>query len=44
MIANVIGDDALSVAIKDRVAVTFEDRGDGAMVPQFMRVVTGASA
>jgi hypothetical protein len=38
MIANVIGDDALSVRIGDRVNVTFEDRGDGALIPQFNRV------
>lgn len=37
MMANVLGDDAMSVAIGDRVQVTFEDRGDGAMVPQFTR-------
>jgi uncharacterized protein len=39
MIANVLGEDALSVRIGDRVKVTFEDRGDGAMIPQFNRVV-----
>ncbi len=38
MMANVLGDDALSVAIGDRVQVTFEDRGDGALIPQFNRV------
>ncbi|CAG9194590.1 Predicted nucleic-acid-binding protein containing a Zn-ribbon [Paraburkholderia sabiae] len=38
MMANVIGDDALSVGIGDRVGVTFEDRGDGAMIPQFNRI------
>lgn len=37
MIANVIGDDALDVRIGDRVNVTFEDRGDGALLPQFAR-------
>ena len=37
MMANVIGDDALLVGIGDRVKVTFEDRGDGAMLPQFQR-------
>jgi uncharacterized protein len=37
MLANVLGDDALSVNIGDRVRVTFEDRGDGAMIPQFNR-------
>ena len=35
MMANVLGDDALSVAIDDQVKVTFEDRGDGALIPQF---------
>ena len=38
MIANVIGNDALAARIGDRVKVTFEDRGDGAMLPQFNRV------
>ena len=38
MMANVLGDDALSVAIDDQVKVTFEDRGDGALIPQFNRV------
>jgi len=37
MFANVIGKGAVDVAIGDRVHVTFEDRGDGALVPQFMR-------
>lgn len=35
--ANILGDDALGVSIGDRVQVTFEDRGDGVMVPQFNR-------
>jgi uncharacterized OB-fold protein len=38
MIANVVGEGALSVAIGDQVDVTFEDRGDGSVVPQFSRV------
>jgi uncharacterized protein len=38
MVSNVLGDDALAVKIGDRVEVTFEDRGDGAMLPQFKRV------
>ena len=38
MMANVLGEDALSVRIGDRVKVTFEDRGEGAMIPQFQRV------
>ena len=37
MFANVIGDNALDVAIGDRVHVTFEDRGEGTLVPQFVR-------
>jgi len=35
MMANVLGDNALEVRIGTRVGVTFEDRGEGAMVPQF---------
>jgi uncharacterized protein len=38
MVANILGEDALSVEIGDRVNVTFEDRGEGALVPQFTRV------
>jgi uncharacterized protein len=37
MMANVVGDDALAVAIGDPVKVIFEDRGDGALIPQFQR-------
>lgn len=37
MMANVLGDDALDVGIGDRVQLDFEDRGDGAMLPQFRR-------
>jgi len=37
MFANVVGHDALEVAIDDRVRVTFEERDDGAMLPQFSR-------
>jgi len=37
MMANILGPDALAVKIADRVQVTFEDRGDGAKVPQFTR-------
>jgi hypothetical protein len=33
--ANIVGANALVVKIGDRVQVTFEDRGDGAMLPQF---------
>lgn len=38
MVANVLGSDALSTKIGDRVQVTFEDRGEGALVPQFKRI------
>jgi uncharacterized OB-fold protein len=38
MMANIVGDAALDVRIGERVDVTFEERGDGAMVPQFTRV------
>lgn len=44
MMANVLGDDALSVAIGDRVALSFEDRGEGALIPQFQRVAHGDPA
>jgi hypothetical protein len=37
MMANIVGSDALAVKIGDRVQVTFEDRGNGAMLPQFSR-------
>jgi uncharacterized OB-fold protein len=37
MMANILGDDALSVSIGDRVQVTFEGRGAEAMLPQFKR-------
>lgn len=39
MMANVLGDNALSVSIGDEVMLTFEDRGDGALIPQF-RIVS----
>jgi len=38
LMANILGDDSLSVVIGDRVKVTFEDRGEGAMLPQFNRL------
>ena len=38
MMANIVGDDALGIAIGDAVAVTFEDRGEGRALPQFRRV------
>jgi uncharacterized OB-fold protein len=37
MMANIVGDDALGVAIGERVQVCFEDR-DGAALPQFRRL------
>jgi uncharacterized protein len=41
MMANILGNDALDVAINDAVNVTFEDRGDGAMLAQFERTRSG---
>lgn len=38
IVANILGDNALSVKIGNRVSVTFEDRGDGDLIPQFERV------
>ena len=38
LLVNIVGDEALSVRIGDRVVATFEDRGGGAMLPQFHRV------
>jgi uncharacterized OB-fold protein len=42
MMANVLGEDALAVRIGDRVKVTFEDRGGGALIPQFVRAAATA--
>ena len=39
MFANVVGANALDVSIGDRVKLTFEDRGNGAVLPQFERAV-----
>jgi uncharacterized OB-fold protein len=44
MMANILGPDALAVKIGDRVRVTFQDRGEGANVPQFERVTAGGPA
>jgi uncharacterized protein len=44
MVANIVGVDALSVRVGESVKVTFEDRGDGAKVPQFVRAATGAQS
>lgn len=38
MVTNIVGQDALQVAIGDQVEVTFEDRGEGALLPQFRRI------
>jgi len=38
MMANILGEDALSVAVGDAVQVAFEDRGDGSLIPQFERI------
>lgn len=38
MMANIVGDDALDVAIDEAVTVTFEPRG-GVVLPQFRRLV-----
>jgi uncharacterized OB-fold protein len=43
MFANVVGEGALATSIGDRVRVVFEDRGNGAKIPQFARVA-GAGA
>jgi uncharacterized OB-fold protein len=43
MMANILGADAMLVAIGDRVHVTFEDRGDGALIPQFERTAARGS-
>jgi len=42
MITNIVGDDALGVAIGDPVAVTFETRADGFKLPQFQRALETA--
>lgn len=41
MMCNILGDDALQVQIGDAVSVLFEDRGEGAKLPQFQRVGQG---
>ncbi|WP_416140792.1 Zn-ribbon domain-containing OB-fold protein [Halomonas sp. HK25] len=35
MVANVLGENSLSVSIGDRVSVTFGSRGDDTLIPQF---------
>jgi uncharacterized OB-fold protein len=37
MMANILGEDALDTRIGDRVEVRFEQRGENAKVPQFVR-------
>lgn len=37
MMANVVGDGALETRIGDAVHLCFEDRGEGAKIPQFTR-------
>jgi len=37
MMANIVGDGALEVAIGEAVEVTFEARGEGRKLPQFRR-------
>lgn len=41
MMANIIGDGCLDCAIAERVEVCFEDRGEGAKIPQFRLVGSG---
>lgn len=41
MMANVVGDGALDVAIGDAVTVCFEERPGGVMLPQFQRAPGG---
>lgn len=38
MMSNIVGDGALEVRIGEAVRVCFEDRGDGAKIPQFARL------
>ena len=38
MMANIVGDGALEVAMEEAVEVTFEERGEGFMLPQFKRL------
>ncbi|MEJ8851185.1 Zn-ribbon domain-containing OB-fold protein [Variovorax rhizosphaerae] len=44
MVTNIVGEDALSVRIGDPVSVEFEERGEGAMLPQFRRATTAGEA
>jgi uncharacterized OB-fold protein len=37
MMANIVGDDALRIAIGDALELAFEDRGEGRKLPQFRR-------
>jgi uncharacterized OB-fold protein len=38
MFSNVIGPGALEVSMGERVKLTFESRGEGALIPQFTRL------
>lgn len=42
MFANILGSEAQEVTIGDRVKLTFEERGDGFKIPQF--ILTGERA
>ncbi|WBU53918.1 Zn-ribbon domain-containing OB-fold protein [Paracoccus sp. SCSIO 75233] len=44
MMANILGENALDAAIGTDVEVMFEDRGDGAVVPQFQLAEAGVAA
>ncbi|WP_454693433.1 Zn-ribbon domain-containing OB-fold protein [Achromobacter aegrifaciens] len=39
MMSNIVGDDAMEVQIGDPVRVCFEERENGARVPQFQRAI-----
>jgi uncharacterized OB-fold protein len=39
MMANIVGEGARGVHIDDAVQATFEQRGEGVVVPQFMRLM-----
>ncbi len=38
LLSNIVGSDALDVAIGDRVQVIYESRGDEIVMPQFQRI------
>lgn len=41
MVANLVGEGALEAKIGDRVSVTYEDRGEGEVLPQFELAAVG---